>query len=145
MELDHWDELMRLRKRYTQALEPVCKHWGLTHNELEVLLFLADNPHFDRAVDIVQRQGLAKSHVSVSVQGLEKRGLLRRLPQPEDHRAIHLCITDQAMEPIAQGRQARRAFFGRLAAILTPEEQAQARALLEKLRDNLTKMEEENH
>ena len=65
--------MARAQKGYARLLEPVCKKFDLTRNELDVILFLANNPNFDRAVDIVNNRGLTKSHVSMSVASLESR------------------------------------------------------------------------
>lgn len=142
MEFDHWDFFLRLRKRYAQVLEPVCRRWDLTRNELDILLFLANNPGFDRAADIVERRGMAKSHVSMAVQSLERRGFLRRVPEPEDRRSVHLQITPAAAETVSQGQQAQRTFFERIFHSMTPEELRTAWRLLEKVCENMAKTEE---
>ena len=36
----HWDTVTRLRRLYAQAMDPVCRRFGLTANEMGVLLFL---------------------------------------------------------------------------------------------------------
>ena len=51
-----FDILGKAQKQYSKYLEPVCKRWELTSNELDVLLFLHNNPRFDRAADIVDRR-----------------------------------------------------------------------------------------
>ena len=88
MRFDHFDVTQQVKKKYTLAVEPVCRKWNLTKNELDVLLFLYNNPEFDRAADIVAHRGLTKSHVSLSVSNLEGRGLLTRREDPEDRRLM---------------------------------------------------------
>ena len=78
-------------------MDPICKKWDLTRNELDVLLFLANNPEFDRAVDIVNNRGLSKSHVSLSISNLERRGVLERIDDPDDRRTVHLRLLPQSM------------------------------------------------
>ena len=97
-QLNYFDTMARAQKGYARLLEPICKKWDLTRNELDVILFLSNNPDFDRAVDIVNHRGLAKSHVSMSVTSLESRGLLERIPDPADRRTIHLKLTEKAKE-----------------------------------------------
>ena len=72
---NYFDTMARAQKGYARLLEPICKKWNLTRNELDVILFLANNPDYDRAVDIVNHRGLSKSHVSLSINSLESRGL----------------------------------------------------------------------
>ena len=44
MLFDLWDGLSLFKKIYDQSLEPVCKKYQLTRMELDILLFLANNP-----------------------------------------------------------------------------------------------------
>ena len=62
-QFNYFDTMARAQKGYARLLEPICKKWDLTRNELDVMLFLANNPDYDRAADIVTNRGLAKSHV----------------------------------------------------------------------------------
>lgn len=50
-------ELSLFKKIYDQSLEPVCKKYQLTRMELDILLFLANNPGYDTAKDIIERGG----------------------------------------------------------------------------------------
>ena len=66
MELSsYFDAMSKAKKEYSRCLEPVCRDFGLTQNELAVLLFLRNNPGLDRAADIVSCRSIAKSHVSL--------------------------------------------------------------------------------
>ena len=54
MQFAFFETALRAQKSYSRLMEPVCKKWNLTHNELDVLLFLANNPERNRAADIVR-------------------------------------------------------------------------------------------
>ena len=69
-----------LGKLYGQMFVPVLEQWMLTQLEADILLFLANNPAYDTARDIVERRYIAKSHVSMGVESLARRGLLQRGP-----------------------------------------------------------------
>ena len=118
----YFDILGQAQKVYGKQLEPVCKQWRLTRNELDVLLFLYNNPESDRAVDIVTRRGIAKSHVSLSVGTLEEKGLLVRQFSETDRRTAHLKLTEQGREIAAQGRERQREFFTLLYSGISEEE-----------------------
>ena len=64
------------RDFYTGLIDPVCKKYGLTQMEFNILLFLANNPECDTAAQIIKKRAFTKSHVSMSVRSLEERGLL---------------------------------------------------------------------
>ena len=138
---NYFDTMSQAQKYYGKYLEPICKQWGLTRNEMDVILFLFNNPEFDRAADIVSRRGIAKSHVSLSVSNLESRGLLIRCAEPADRRAVHLKLTEQACGIARQGREAQHSFFARIYEGISPEEMNQWRSLTEKIVKNIEKLE----
>lgn len=119
---NYFDTMARAQKGYARLMDPICKKWELTRNELDVLLFLANNPEYDRAVDIVNNRGLSKSHVSLSINSLESRGLLIRTEDPNDRRTVHLMLTDASREITAQGQMAQRRFFSYLHQGVTQEQ-----------------------
>ncbi len=136
-----FDILGKAQKQYSKHLEPVCKKWELTRNELDVLLFLHNNPQFDRAADIVDRRGIAKSHVSLSVKGLEDRGLLVRRFEPADRRTAHLELTEQGRAIAGEGCAAQQRFFSALYAGVTEAEFALWRGITQKVCGNLENLE----
>lgn len=133
----YFDTISQVRKSYARVLEPVCRQWGLTRNELDVLLFLHNNPEFDRAADIVRHRGIAKSHVSLSVSALEHRGLLECHAAPGDRRAIHLGLTDSGITIAQEGRSLQEAFFRRLFAGISPKELEKWKELTKIVQNNI--------
>ena len=104
LSLNYLDSMQLSKKKYAAMLESVCRQYDLTRNELDILLFLANNPEFDRAAEIVAIRRIAKSHVSLSVGNLEKRGLLSRVFEESDRRTAHLRLTEAA-QPIVRAGQ----------------------------------------
>ena len=138
---DYFETMLRARKGYSRVMDPICRQWDLTRNELDVILFLHNNPEFDRASDVALRRGMAKSHVSLSVMNLEAKGLLRRRPDPEDRRAVHLELIGEAPDIAEQGRKAQTEFFGRIYAGLTVEEINHWARLAEKVSRNIANLD----
>ena len=99
----YFDAMGKATKEYSRYLEPVCKRWNLTQNEMAVLLFLYNNPGRDRAADIVECRGIAKSHVSLAVSNLEQRKILTRHFEPTDRRTSHLALTEHGKEIAREG------------------------------------------
>ena len=86
-----------IRKLYCSLFTPLLERRGLTQLEMDILLFLANNPEYDTARDIVEKRHLAKSHVSVGVDALAGRGLLERqlrevLPPKESNNFCHRMV-----------------------------------------------------
>ena len=139
---NYFDTMARAQKGYARLLEPICKKCDLTRNELDVLLFLANNPDYDRAVDIVNNRGLAKSHVSMSVTSLEKRGLVERIPDPLDRRTVHLQLTDKAREITDVGCRVQKQFMDYLHQGVTEEQLELMRLFAERVYENIQNIEE---
>lgn len=132
-----FDSVRKIQKRYRDHLSPICKKWKLTQNELDILLFLCNNPQYDRAADIVEHRGIAKSHVSLSVKDLEHRKLLERRFEPADRRTSHLELTARGRAITEEGRQAQQRFFSEIYAGISPEDFAKWREIMQKIRKNL--------
>ena len=144
MELSsYFDALSRAKKEYSRCLEPMCRDFGLTQNELAVLLFLNNNPSLDRAADIVSCRGIAKSHVSLAVTRLEAQGILTRRYDPADRRACHLVLTEKGTEIAEAGAERQRQFFEALYAGISLDERAQIRAITRKIMDNIAALDRE--
>lgn len=142
MEVNYFDSTLRAKKKYGKLLDPLCEEWNLTRNELEVMLFLANNPGYDRAVDIVTKRGIAKSHVSLSVGNLEKRGFLTRLLDEDDRRTIHLALSEEAKAIAQTARETQVAFFSKVFYGLTPEEREIWRKLYAKVCKNIEHLDD---
>lgn len=139
---NYFDTMARAQKGYARLLEPISKKCDLTRNELDVLLFLANNPDYDRAVDIVNNRGLAKSHVSMSVTSLENRGLLERIPDPLDRRTVHLKLTEQAKEITDWGCRVQKQFMDYLHQGVTEEQLEMMRMFADRVHENIKNIED---
>lgn len=138
-----FDLMGKARKSYSRALEPVCRKWNLTRNALDVLLFLINNPEYDRAVDIVTRRGIAKSHVSLSVMDLERRGLLTRRSGQGDRRMAHLMLTEAGTAVAREGQAAQERYFKALCRGISQTELEQWRHIMETICANLDQLEQD--
>lgn len=101
---DLWDGLSLFKKIYDQSLEPVCKKYQLTRMELDILLFLANNPGYDTAKDIIERRRLTKSHVSMSLKDLERRDLVQKEYYPGNQKTAHLKLSSASIQMVAEGQ-----------------------------------------
>ena len=133
----------RFRKYYDGQFAPLLAEADLTMREVHVLLFLANNPGYDTARDIVELRGLAKSQVSQAVELLAAEGLLARTPDGNDRRVVHLSITETGL-PLAREAQAIQNACGqRLLEGFAPEEIILFRQLLDRVLDNGDALTEE--
>lgn len=139
-EFNYFEAMDSARKSYAKMLEPLCQAWKLTRNELDVLLFLHNNPEYDRAADIVSRRGIAKSHISLSVTGLEEKGLLLRRFSEQDRRTAHLELTDRGREIADGAREKQQQYLAALYQGVSREEFEIWRNIVQKVLDNINKL-----
>ena len=143
MTTEFWDGISLARRLYARAMEPLLHEHRLTRVEFDVLLFLANNPVYDTATDIVMRRGLTKSHVSSAVNSLAAREYLRKSLRNGNRKVIHLEILPAAAEIIADGQAAQRDFFERLIRDLTPAERHAMLGGASKLTERIRALAEE--
>lgn len=130
-------------KFYSHQFVPFLSQTKLTMREVNVLLFLANNPDYDTARDISFFRGMSKSQVSQAVELLWAEGLLQRTPDEADRRIVHLSITAEGL-PLAQECQRIQENCGaRLLDGLTPEQIAQLKIFLNTVLDNGARLAEE--
>ena len=66
--LNPWEHQNAVKTLYSKCVGEICVWHGITRMELDILLFLANNPCFDTATEIVEIRYLSKSQVSSSVK-----------------------------------------------------------------------------
>lgn len=89
------------KKYYSAQFAGAAAAYGLNQLEIDILLFLHNNPELCTASDICRYRGLAKSNVSAAVERLRSRGVLEVLPAPDNRRQRILRFTGAA-RPITE-------------------------------------------
>lgn len=140
MDRSYFDTIQRARKGYSRALEPVCAQWALCRGELDVLIFLANNPGCDRAADVAIGRGMAKSQVSMAVSALEGRGMVERSVDAEDRRTVRIRLTERAADAVRSGQEAQERFFREIFRDITGAEMALWNGILEKVQGNIARL-----
>jgi len=130
--------LSAVKDQYAEAVMPVCKKHGLTYMEFNVLLFLANNPAYTTAAEIVEQRRLTKSHVSISVRSLTERGLLRGEYREGNRRTVHLLLCGSAEAIVRDGRAAQEAFTDALYRGFSEHERAQMQGYMDRIGENVT-------
>ena len=106
----------KLALAYTAVCKPLCQTLKLPQTAFDILLFLANNPAYQTAADIVEVRKIKANLVSVNVDKLVRDGYLTREPMLGDRRKTRLLCTEKAQPVIMQGRQLQSAFLQRLFA-----------------------------
>lgn len=131
------DNIYASKGLYQELLSPICKKYDLTDSEIVILLFLASKPDGDTATDIVLRQRLKKSVVSVSLKDLQDRGLITSSYLDGNRRSLHLDITDKAKDIVLEARKVQEEYYKILTEGLSSKEKTNLRNYLEVVNDNI--------
>lgn len=131
------DFLASFNELYELRMSPVSRSFDLTSMELSILLFLANNPGYDTATEIVKKRHLTKSHVSVSVRDLEERGLIRKEHRNGDNRSVHLTLLPAADRIVREGQRAQKEFLSDVTDRFSPEEREHLQAFIERINRNV--------
>ena len=120
-----WENQKVILAYYAQCVKPVCEAYGLTRIEFDILLFLANNPAYDTAADIVRIRMLTKSHVSGALKRLESNGYLCTAYHAGNRKTIHLSLTKKADAIIKEGKM-----------MFSPEQLDMLKQLLQRMYQN---------
>ncbi len=126
--------LSRIGPLLARRQEAVFNRFGLGRGEVGALsaLRIAGPPHRLSPTRLGKGLMLSSAGVTSRIDRLERRGLVRRLPDPDDRRGVIVELTDQGLE-IVDAAVAALAISDRdLIDRLGPEEVAQFEALLRK-------------
>ena len=135
--LNLWEHQNAIKTLYAKCVEEVCIRHKITRMELDILLFLANNPCYDTATDIVEIRYLAKSQVSSSVKLLEAGGYLRKEDTSSNKKTAHLKICDAAEDIIRDGRKAQEKFLAILHKGFTREEMYHIKQYFDQILNNI--------
>ena len=111
---------------------------------LDILLFLANNPDYKTARDIVEVRHIKANLVSMNVDKLVQEGYLERYAVASDRRKTKLLCTGKADPIIRKGRVVQNAFFKRLLDHVEPADQEVFFRTMELIGKNLDEIIKEN-
>lgn len=104
--------------------------------EYDILMFLHNNPQYDTATDVIKIRHLTKSHVSMALKNLEKRGLLQSFYAVDNKKSRHLRIMPSAADIVTAGEAAQQQFGHRLFQDFTEDEIAGCRSMFARMCQN---------
>lgn len=135
----YWGTISELKEAYDVHRRHIMKEYALTALEVDIILFLANNPHFDTATAIVKERKISKSHVSETVKSLYKKGLLKRVEDERNSKLIHLQLTPLTEEMVRDGQREQKEFFKNIMDGFSEEEIKEFVHSLKRISDNIQK------
>ena len=135
----------KLSLAYSAMCRPLCQELKLPQTAFDILMFLANNPSYKTARDIVEVRNIKANLVSVNVDKLVREGYLTREAVEGDRRKTELLCTEKAAAVIEKGRALQERFAEHLLLGLDEAQRealAGSMAAMEKNLDEILKGEE---
>ena len=124
-----------LKKSYDGFIQPVMDKYSMTRIEIDILMFLANNPQYSTASDIVNKRMLTKSHVSYALNTLEQNGYIHREYRNNNRKTAYIVL-EKAEDIIADGKKAQLEYGKTVSEGIDRE---QFREILMQMSENLNK------
>lgn len=105
---------MKTSLAYSAVCKPLCQELKIPQTAFDILLFLANNPDYKTASDIVEVRKIKANLVSVNVDRLVQEGYLTRKTVAGDRRKTQLTCTEKAKPIIARGQALQSEFAEKL-------------------------------
>lgn len=129
--------LNQIKRMYIDAFKTLADETGYNQNQLDILLFLANNPTYDTAAQISQYRNMVKSQVSSSIARLTADGLISAEDDETDKRARKLTLTKTADEVTEKALVIQKTFVKKIFAGFSADEIRDLRTLADKLMTNV--------
>ncbi len=141
MNQDYWNKIKQLERAYDICRKTIMNRHQLSAIEVDVLLFLANNPQYDTASDISTIRKIPKSHVSLAVSLLYKKNYLQKAADTSNRKRVHLVTTKHAAEIIQFGIKQQETFTKALMEGFSMSEIKQLNDYIKRMSDNLCRYE----
>jgi DNA-binding MarR family transcriptional regulator len=127
--------LSRLGRHVAVREEEIFGRFGLNRGEVGVLsaLRISGPPHRLSPTRLGKGLMLSSAGITSRLDRLEKRGLVARLPDPDDRRGVIIELTDRGRELVDAAVDANASSEHQLLSGLEPDELATLEALLRKV------------
>jgi DNA-binding MarR family transcriptional regulator len=134
-ELQVTARLSRIGPLLARRQEAAFNRFGLNRGEVGMLssLRVAGPPHVASPTRLARGLMLSSAGVTSRIDRLERRGFVRRLPDPNDRRGVLIELTDEGLAAVDAAVTANSASDRQLLDRLDPEELKQLEAILRKL------------
>jgi DNA-binding MarR family transcriptional regulator len=131
--------LSRIGPLLAKRQEVVFSRFALNRGEVGALsaLRISGPPHRLSPTRLGRGLMLSSAGVTSRIDRLERRGLVRRLPDPDDRRGVIVELTDQGLEVVDAAVAAVAISDRQLLERLDPKEVAQLEPILRKLMGGL--------
>ena len=122
---------------YNKTCKSLCQQLNIPQTAFDILMFLANNPDYKSARDIVEVRKLKANLVSVNVDKLVRDGYLERNSVEGDRRKTELLCTKKALPVIEQGKKLQHDFMEKTLTGISSDQRALLTEILDSMEKNL--------
>ena len=127
----------KIRKYYNHLCDDVLEKYNLTKCELDILLFLYNNPELNTAKDIVDKRGIVKSHASLGIDKLINKHYIESIRDENDKRKYHLHLLEDANPIIIDGLKVQKKFNKSLLKGVSKEDKKVMKKIMKQISKNV--------
>ncbi len=127
------------RQFYQQQFQPLCEAYNLSQLEVDILLFLNNNPSFNTARDICGMRGFAKSNVSKALEMLKTKGYISSEEDEKSRKVRRLFIREEKEGVLQKLLECQKGCFQAMREGLTDEEMEMFRNFIRRVDENMVK------
>ena len=127
----------KLSKAYSETCKPLCHELNIPQTAFDILLFLANNPEYKTARDIVEIRKIKANLVSVNVDKLVNEGYLERKSVEGDR--------EKSKEIIQEGQKLQQSFVEKLFEGMDEDTRKALQKGMAHMEANIEKMLEEKN
>ena len=118
-------------------MEEATEKLSITQTQIEIIMFLFNNPDYDTAKDISELRKFPKSCVSKAVDDLIKKNYLESLVDISDRRIIHLKLKESSKQVIKLSQKIRTHFLEIICQGISDEEKEELLKILNTISINV--------
>ena len=127
--------IQRIVKSVRRSMDETLKDYDLSHGEWGILghLRLAGPPYRSSPGQLSKDEWLSSGAMTNRLDKLEEAGLVRRLPDPDDRRALHVELTEKGHKVWLESVGVQASKEAAIAAALNRSELKELNSLLRKV------------
>lgn len=127
----------QFQKLYDKSISSAAKKFRMTRMEMEIILFLLNNPEMNTAKEIADCRMYTKSSVSKAVELLIGKGYLTGKEDTKDRRIVRLCLEVKAKPVCEAALKEQEDYIETLYYGVTKEERDTMIRVIEKMAANV--------
>lgn len=128
--------------KHKKIMQYYLDETGVYQAQHRLLMEISHNQNISQN-DIARSMDVSAATIAVSLKKLEKRGYIKREIDQEDNRLNKITITDKGKKVVEKSKQIFDTVDQKVFEGITEEEKFTLLVLLQKLNDNLNRMEDE--